>query len=146
MQVVIYWFWLKPFYHTVITVECFIWENVHEKIILQLTLYGNGLREHEYSEATNIILHLFTRFSNKKIVKKCLMHQIAKLKLTEFIIKTSSKNINDGIQQKNCNIKECSDLMNFISIMELTYYRHEQIFQFLFPVCYQIFEGFVCSL
>lgn len=90
-----------------------------------------------------MILYLVTKLSSKNL-KKFLLNLIETLDLTYFIIKSTAMEVSEQITQQLCFIKQCTYLFNLVSLMET--YNCDRLMPVLFPVCYQIFAGFVYHL
>ncbi|KAJ8945809.1 hypothetical protein NQ314_009031 [Rhamnusium bicolor] len=122
-------------------------ENEQKRHIKQVVdIYKDSTEQKvENLEAKNLLLEFFTRFNSKKLLKKYLQDVVGKSNLSSSIIKSTTDEILGNIYNKKyCNIKQCNDLLNFVYIMQNSAtFEYEVTVEYLFPVYYMIFEGFV---
>lgn len=113
-----------------------------------MTTYKLSLNNNiDNPETRNTILHFFTKFSSKRVLKKFLQDLLGEEELTLFIIKYTTVDISQQISENHLNLKQCIDLLNLICLMQLTdYYNYEECNKYLFPVYFGIYEGFVSQI
>ncbi|KAG5896481.1 hypothetical protein JTB14_005862 [Gonioctena quinquepunctata] len=117
-------------------------ENDQKKHIKQIVeIYKTSLEQkNEKVEAKNLLLHFFSRFNSKKVLKKYLQDVIGKSDLSCSIIKSTTEDI---LGNEKCNISQCADLFNFVYVMQnYANFTYEGTIEYLFPLYYKLFEGF----
>lgn len=114
--------------------------------MFQIATYKTSIEQgNENTEAKNILLHFFTKFNSKKVLKKYLQDSVGKLDLSTTVIKSTSEEIVKIMNEtKCCNIRQCIDLLSFVFIMQNTpSYKYNDTIEYLFPMYHIIFEGYV---
>ncbi|XP_023011741.2 thyroid adenoma-associated protein homolog [Leptinotarsa decemlineata] len=119
--------------------------EIKDRIKQYLNIFRNSTDQKDVKEeAKNLLLHFFTKYNNKKALKKYLQDIVGKSNLTSLIIKTTTEEILENINNTRCNLNLCTDLLNFVNVMQNSIeYDYEMTIEYLFPLYYKLFEGFV---
>ncbi|CAG9815559.1 unnamed protein product [Phaedon cochleariae] len=122
-------------------------ENETRKHIKNIVdIYKSNIhKKAEIVEAKNLLLNFFSRFSSKKNLKKYIQDIIGKMELSTSIIKSTTEEILEDINSNQiCNIRQCTDLLNFVYHMQnSTFFEYEVTIESLFPLYFILFEGFI---
>lgn len=95
-------------------------------------------------EVTDVIIRLFTKFNNKKVLKKYIQDLVVKKKLTHDIVKNTTQGILDKIKtEMACDLNKCSEFLYFLSVIQNSPdYDYDLNFRQLFPVYISLFNSY----
>ncbi|VEN58737.1 unnamed protein product [Callosobruchus maculatus] len=123
-------------------------ENDQKKLIKELAeIHKEAINSPGECEARNVILYLFTKFSNKKALKKYLQTIVAKLEIGDLLMKNAGKDLFSMLKQKKCNIPSWLNLCNFVYVMENSAnFNYDDTIKRLSSSYLVIFEQFALQL
>nr|CAI5849814.1 unnamed protein product [Callosobruchus analis] len=123
-------------------------ENDQKKLIKEIAeIYKDATNSPGESLTRNAIFCLFTKFSNKKSLKKYLQTVVAKLEICDKLMKNAEKDVFSMLKCKKCNIPSWLNLCNFVYVMENSpNFNYDDTIKRLFTLYLVIFEQFSVQL
>lgn len=98
-------------------------------------------------EGIHTMLLFFSKFSLKKVFKKTMQDITTKLELTQNIIKRSTMDLSEQFAQKQLDLRQCMNLVNFVCMMEtVSTYDYDGTITLLFPIYYEVLKSYVYHL